>query len=68
MSHGAIHPKRQAEVYWTHKSVMEALDLFQYKWLPMDEKTTEADVVRRVFLFIEKCFDESVFSIIRWVY
>ncbi|KAI9479511.1 hypothetical protein BDB00DRAFT_943432 [Zychaea mexicana] len=64
MSQAAFHPKKQAEVYWAHKAVMEALDLFNYEWLPMDERTTEADVVRRVFPFIEKCFDESAFTII----
>ncbi|KAI7854018.1 hypothetical protein BDC45DRAFT_535895 [Circinella umbellata] len=64
MGQPSFHPKKQAEVYWAHKSVTEALDLFQYNWLPIEEKTTEADVVRRVFPFIEKCFDESIFRVI----
>ncbi|KAI9274533.1 hypothetical protein BDA99DRAFT_241974 [Phascolomyces articulosus] len=63
MSQGPYHPKKQADLYWAHKSVTEALDLFHYQWLPIDNKTTEADVIRRVFPFIEKCFDESVFRI-----
>ncbi|KAI9274534.1 hypothetical protein BDA99DRAFT_555957 [Phascolomyces articulosus] len=58
MSQGPYHPKKQADLYWAHNSVAEALNLFHYQWLPIDKRATEADVIRRVFPFIEKCFDD----------
>ncbi|KAI9274632.1 hypothetical protein BDA99DRAFT_432095 [Phascolomyces articulosus] len=52
------HPITQPDLHWAQKIIMEALDLYFYKYLPIDDHT-EADLIHRVWHFIEKCYDES---------
>ncbi|KAI9272830.1 hypothetical protein BDA99DRAFT_499349 [Phascolomyces articulosus] len=56
-----FHPS-QADLYWVEQTIGDILGLYYYQY-DVDNKT-EADVVRRLWGFIEKCFDESKFYVI----
>ncbi|CDH52463.1 chitin deacetylase [Lichtheimia corymbifera JMRC:FSU:9682] len=47
---------RQSDLYWVHKAVSDALDLYHCKYF-QDLDRTEEDIVRRVWELIERCFD-----------
>ncbi|KAI9488816.1 hypothetical protein BDB00DRAFT_846706 [Zychaea mexicana] len=56
-----FHPS-QADLHWVEKTIGDILDLYYYSY-DVDNKT-EADLVRRLWGFIEKCYDESKFYVI----
>ena len=59
-----FHPS-EADKHWVSNAIGEVLDLYYYNY---DIKNkTEADLVRRLWGFIEKCFDESDFYVLRYI-
>lgn len=59
-----FHPIKDPDLHWIQKSIVEALDLYFYKLLPLTDQS-EADLLRRVWHFLEKCFD-PVGVQVRW--
>ena len=57
-----FHPS-EADLYWIEKTIGDILDLYYYHY-DFDNKT-QADAVRHLWGFIEKCYDESKFHAIR---
>lgn len=60
-----FHPC-QGDLYWVEKTIGDILELYYYHY-DVNNKT-EADLVRRLWGFIEKCFDETKFYVIRYVF
>ncbi|KAI9272829.1 hypothetical protein BDA99DRAFT_432745 [Phascolomyces articulosus] len=59
--HNRFHPS-QVDLHWAEKTIGDILDLYFYHY-EIDGKT-EADLVHRLWGFIEKCYDESKFYVI----
>lgn len=55
---------QQPDHYWIHQTITKALDLYHYKYLA-DPDRTEADYLRRVWTFIDCCFDASKTKVTR---
>ncbi|KAI9489537.1 hypothetical protein BDB00DRAFT_770415, partial [Zychaea mexicana] len=51
-------PFEAPELYWAHKAIVEASDLFVYNYLPFQDHS-ESDLIHRIWEFVEKCFDGS---------
>ncbi|KAI7873272.1 hypothetical protein K492DRAFT_139073, partial [Lichtheimia hyalospora FSU 10163] len=51
-----FHPIKNPDLHWIQKTMVEALDLFFYKLLPLTDQS-DSDLLRRVWHFLEKCFD-----------
>ncbi|KAI9488776.1 hypothetical protein BDB00DRAFT_771930, partial [Zychaea mexicana] len=56
-----FHPSKVDE-RWAEKAIGEVLDLYYYSYNFFNK--TENDLLRRLWIFIEKCFDESVFEVV----
>ncbi|KAI9488778.1 hypothetical protein BDB00DRAFT_789932 [Zychaea mexicana] len=50
----------QVDECWAEKAIGEVLDLYYYSYNFFNK--TQNDLLRRLWVFIEKCFDESVFE------
>ncbi|KAF7730073.1 hypothetical protein EC973_003019 [Apophysomyces ossiformis] len=55
---------QQADHYWIHQTITKALDLYHYNYLA-DLDRSEADYLRRVWTFIDCCFDASKIKVTR---
>ncbi|KAI9467536.1 hypothetical protein BDB00DRAFT_777653, partial [Zychaea mexicana] len=51
-------PFEAPELYWAHKAIVEASDLFVYNYLPFQDHS-ESDLIHQICEFVEKCFDGS---------
>ncbi|KAI9261472.1 hypothetical protein BDA99DRAFT_537858 [Phascolomyces articulosus] len=56
-----FHPS-EADKHWSSNAIGEVLDLYFYNYAIKNK--TEADLVRRLWGFIEKSFDESDFHVV----
>ena len=60
-----FHPSK-ADKNWVSNAISDILNLYYYN-CDMKNKT-EADLVRRLWGFIEKSFDESEFYVLRYTF
>ncbi|KAI8140993.1 hypothetical protein BJV82DRAFT_620372 [Fennellomyces sp. T-0311] len=49
---------KEPEQYWIHQTITKTLDMYFYKYL-QDKDRTESDMLRRIWGFIDCCFDSS---------
>ena len=59
-----FHPS-EADKNWASNAIGEVVNLYYYNY-DMKNKT-EADLIRRLWGFIEKSFDESDFYVLRYI-
>ncbi|KAF7730005.1 hypothetical protein EC973_003418, partial [Apophysomyces ossiformis] len=57
-----FHPIEESDLHWAHKAIVEATDLYHYGYMPISTQS-EADLLRRVWSFTEKCYDESCIDV-----
>ncbi|KAG1054708.1 hypothetical protein G6F43_003301 [Rhizopus delemar] len=50
-----FHPVEQPDLHWMHQSIMNALSLLFCRYLAKER--TESDLLKRVWSFIDTCFD-----------
>ncbi|KAF7723901.1 hypothetical protein EC973_001524 [Apophysomyces ossiformis] len=61
-SHKQYHPLLEPDMNWTHQTILKGLNLLFYKYLPLTDNT-EADIMHRVWGFVQEAFDESEFNV-----
>ncbi|KAK4515609.1 uncharacterized protein ATC70_010560 [Mucor velutinosus] len=52
------HPQTNPDLEWVRSSMESCIKLFKHRYLPLADHS-EADLLRRVWMFIDTCFDTS---------
>ncbi|KAL0073373.1 hypothetical protein F4703DRAFT_1897419 [Phycomyces blakesleeanus] len=58
-----FHPKKQADLYWLHQSIINTLELYFYNLLDKGPENSESDLIHRVWRPIYSCFNCTSISV-----
>ncbi|KAG0166879.1 hypothetical protein DFQ28_001080, partial [Apophysomyces sp. BC1034] len=61
-NHKPYHPLLDPDMNWEHQTILKGLNLLFYKYLPLTDNT-EADILYRIWGFVQETFDESKFDV-----
>ncbi|KAI7847654.1 hypothetical protein BDC45DRAFT_341073 [Circinella umbellata] len=61
-SHVPFHPKNEPDLFWIHQTFLKTLNLFYNNYLPVTDHS-ESDLLNRVWVVVQECFDESEFKV-----